>query len=74
MDNQKYIDLSRSSPKGGKRGCLCKDTLKYSVKCCDGTLWAQGIGSTVGEGLFGNKEWQNINGKWNAITDTWNNT
>jgi len=35
---------SRSAPKGGKRGCLCKDTLKYSVKCCDGTLWAQGIG------------------------------
>jgi PBP1b-binding outer membrane lipoprotein LpoB len=35
---------SRSSPKSSKRGCLCKDTLKYSVKCCDGTIWAQGIG------------------------------
>ena len=46
MANQKDIKQtpSRSAPKGGKRGCLCKDTLKYSVKCCDGTLWAQGIG------------------------------
>jgi hypothetical protein len=35
---------SRSSPPSSKRGCLCKNTLKYSVKCCDGTLWAQGIG------------------------------
>ena len=32
-----------SSPKGGKRGCLCKDNT-YSSKCCDGTLRAQGIG------------------------------
>jgi hypothetical protein len=39
---------SRSSPRGGKRGCLCKDTLKYSVKCCDGSLWAQGIGPITG--------------------------
>lgn len=36
---------SRSSPKGGKRGCLCADGRTYSVKCCDGTLQAQGIGS-----------------------------
>jgi len=34
---------SKSSPKGGKRGCLCKDNT-YSAKCCDGTLRAQGIG------------------------------
>ena len=34
---------SKSSPKGGKRGCLCKDDT-YNVKCCDGTLPAQGIG------------------------------
>lgn len=37
------------SPKGGKRGCLCKDG-KYSKKCCDGTLEAQGIGKTAGTG------------------------
>lgn len=41
--------LSRSSPKGGKRGCLCKDGRTYSVKCCDGTLQAQGIGA-ISEG------------------------
>ena len=35
---------SRSSPRSSKRGCLCKNTLKYSVKCCDGSIWAQGIG------------------------------
>ena len=36
---------SRTSPKGGQRGCLCKDGKTYNVKCCDGTLQAQGIGS-----------------------------
>jgi len=35
---------SRTSPKGSRRGCLCKDTNTYSRKCCDGSLWAQGIG------------------------------
>lgn len=35
---------SRTSPKGGARGCLCKDNT-YSRKCCDGSLQAQGIGS-----------------------------
>jgi hypothetical protein len=38
---------SKTSPKGGKRGCLCKDG-KYSSKCCDGSLQAQGIGSITG--------------------------
>lgn len=33
-----------SSPKGGKRGCLCKDG-KYSQKCCNGELSEQGVGS-----------------------------
>jgi hypothetical protein len=37
------------SPKGGKRGCLCKDGT-YSSKCCDGSLEAQGIGKTAGTG------------------------
>ena len=35
---------SRTSPKGGQRGCLCKDGKSYSVKCCNGSLHAQGIG------------------------------
>ena len=39
---------SKSSPKGGNRGCLCWDTNKYSKKCCDSSLRAQGIGRTRG--------------------------
>lgn len=38
---------SKTSPKGGRRGCLCKDGT-YSSKCCDGSLQAQGIGSITG--------------------------
>jgi hypothetical protein len=38
-----------SSPKGGKRGCLCKDST-YSSKCCEGELLNQGIGSTLQQG------------------------
>ena len=35
---------SKASPsEGSKRGCLCKNG-KYSTKCCDGSLQAQGIG------------------------------
>ena len=37
-----------SSPKGGKRGCICKDGT-YSSKCCNGELSEQGIGSTVNQ-------------------------
>ena len=32
------------SPQNDKRACLCKDG-KYSRKCCDGSLQAQGIGN-----------------------------
>tara|TARA_R100000655_G_scaffold18648_1_gene39135 strand:- start:407 stop:559 length:153 start_codon:yes stop_codon:yes gene_type:complete len=35
--------MSKTSPKGGKRGCLCKDNT-YHSKCCDGSHQAQGIG------------------------------
>ena len=35
---------SWTSPKGSSRACYCKDTNTYSRKCCDGSLWAQGIG------------------------------
>ena len=38
-----------TSPKGGKRGCLCKDG-KYRKECCEGELSQQGIGSTVNGG------------------------
>ena len=36
---------SRTSPKGGQRGCLCKDGKSYSSKCCNGSLHAQVIGN-----------------------------
>ena len=39
---------SRTSPKNSKRGCLCEDDT-YRSECCDGSLQAQGIGSTVGQ-------------------------
>jgi len=28
------------------KACYCKDTNTYSIECCDGSLWAQGIGIT----------------------------
>lgn len=40
---------SKVSPRGGKRGCLCKDG-KYRKECCDGSLQAQGVGKTTGTG------------------------
>ena len=36
--------VGRNVPKNRRRGCLCKDGKSYSIKCCDGTLRAQGIG------------------------------
>ena len=38
-----------SSPKGGKRGCLCKDST-YDIKCCEGEILNQGVGATVDQG------------------------
>jgi hypothetical protein len=43
----KFKTPSYSSPKGGRRGCLCENGT-YSSKCCDGSLQAQGIGMTTG--------------------------
>jgi len=37
-----------TSPKGGKRGCLCKDG-KYSKDCCNGEIQEQGIGSLTSQ-------------------------
>lgn len=39
----KKTSKSKTSPVGGKRGCLCKDGT-YSVECCNGDTIAQGIG------------------------------
>ena len=43
MRFKKFFTPSRTSPKGGRRACLCEDNT-YSIKCCDGSLRAQGIG------------------------------
>ena len=44
MRRNKKATVSYSSPKSGRRGCLCPDGKTYSTKCCDGTLEAQGVG------------------------------
>ena len=43
---------SRTSPKGGNRGCLC-DNGTYSKDCCNGDLQNQGVGS-LNSGSTGN--------------------
>ena len=47
--SKQFETPSRTSPKSSRRGCLCKDNT-YSTKCCNGTLRAQGIGSTSAAG------------------------
>jgi len=37
----------RSSQNGGQRACLCPDTNSYALECCDGSIWAQGIGNVT---------------------------
>ena len=65
---------SRSSPQGGgTRACFCKDKNTYSKSCCDGSLWAQGIGNITRSPQFTNTQWETINVQWNEITETWNN-
>ena len=44
--DRKFETPSKTSPTGGRRGCLCKDGKSYSSKCCDGTIHPQGIGRT----------------------------
>jgi len=45
----KQKTLSKTSPKGGKRGCLCDDGT-YKAECCNGELQNQGVGSLVNQG------------------------
>lgn len=49
MATKKPKTESKTSPKGGKRGCLCDDGT-YKAECCDGTLQNQGIGSSNSAG------------------------
>jgi len=44
MKTGRYKSLSRITPIGGKRGCLCKDRKTYHPDCCTGEMHAQGIG------------------------------
>jgi len=37
------LKSSQTGRLGGRKACLCKNGT-YSVKCCDGSIWAQGIG------------------------------
>ena len=43
-NNQGVQTPSYTSPNNSARACLCKDSKTYSKECCNGTLWAQGIG------------------------------
>jgi len=43
---KRFITPGKTSPRGSRRACLCEDNT-YSTKCCDGSLRAQGIGSTT---------------------------
>ena len=49
--NKRFKTPSKTSPKGGRRGCLCADNT-YSIKCCDGSLQAQGIGSISRQSFY----------------------
>jgi hypothetical protein len=42
----KMFTPSKTSPRSGRRGCLCRDRDAYSIECCNGDIIAQGIGST----------------------------
>ena len=48
---RRFKTPSKISPKGSRRGCLCEDNT-YSTKCCDGSLRAQGIGSTSRQSYY----------------------
>lgn len=41
---KKFFTPSKTSPKGGRKGCLCRDRDAYSIECCNGDIIAQGIG------------------------------
>lgn len=45
---RRYRSESRITPKGGRRGCLCKDRKTYHPDCCTGEMHAQGIGNITG--------------------------
>jgi len=44
-EEDKNFIPSRTSPRGGRRACYCKHRNTYSRECCDGSIWAQGLGT-----------------------------
>ena len=46
MKDKRY-NPSRTSPREGRRACLCEDG-RYSRKCCKGNVINQGIGRITG--------------------------
>jgi hypothetical protein len=57
---------SKTSPKGGNRGCLCADST-YKKECCNGDLQAQGVGATLSQG--GESLITNINGTRTIVSN-----
>ena len=49
--SQRFKTPSRVSRQSNSRACLCDDGT-YSRKCCDGSLWAQGIGRIVAQPFY----------------------
>ena len=41
---------SKTSPEGGRKGCLCDDGT-YKAECCNGDLQNQGVGTLVSQGV-----------------------
>lgn len=50
MKDKRY-NPSRTSPREGRRACLCEDG-RYSRKCCKGNVINQGIGSVYASGTY----------------------
>lgn len=48
MSDSNIKTKGKSSPKGGRRACLCDDNT-YHIDCCNGDLIAQGIGTLQGQ-------------------------
>jgi len=46
---KKLFSPSKTSPKNGRKGCLCRDRDAYSIECCNGDIIGQGIGSISGQ-------------------------
>lgn len=63
---RKFLTPSYSSPKKSRRGCLCGDGT-YSKRCCNGTLRAQGIGSTRRSGVY----WDTVKTTWSLFNREW---